>query len=183
MRNLGRVQKKKFALYAVALASAASPAVAQNLISNGDFSAGGTDWAVASNAFFFDGAYREGNVGDVGTISQTFAASAGRALTLSFDYGGNSGYQYVQFNGVDVAGSFVSNPSTIVTYTFDLGPALASNTLTFFGRNDPSCNFLDNVSVTAGVPEPATWALMILGFGAVGGAMRRRKVQTSVRFA
>ena len=25
-----------------------------------------------------------------------------------------------------------------------------------------------------GVPEPATWALMILGFGAVGGAMRRR---------
>lgn len=25
-----------------------------------------------------------------------------------------------------------------------------------------------------GVPEPATWALMILGFGAIGGAMRRR---------
>jgi hypothetical protein len=27
----------------------------------------------------------------------------------------------------------------------------------------------------AAVPEPATWALMILGFGAVGHAMRRRK--------
>lgn len=25
------------------------------------------------------------------------------------------------------------------------------------------------------VPEPATWGLMILGFGAVGGALRRRK--------
>ena len=34
-----------------------------------------------------------------------------------------------------------------------------------------------------GVPEPATWALMILGFGAVGGAMRRRNAKTSVRFA
>lgn len=26
-----------------------------------------------------------------------------------------------------------------------------------------------------GVPEPATWALLIMGFGAVGGAMRARK--------
>jgi hypothetical protein len=28
---------------------------------------------------------------------------------------------------------------------------------------------------TPGVPEPATWAMMILGFGAAGVAMRRRK--------
>ena len=26
-----------------------------------------------------------------------------------------------------------------------------------------------------GVPEPATWAMMIMGFGAIGGAMRRRR--------
>jgi hypothetical protein len=39
------------------------------------------------------------------------------------------------------------------------------------------------ISVAA-VPEPATWALMILGFGAVGGAMRRRQsVKATVRFA
>lgn len=30
------------------------------------------------------------------------------------------------------------------------------------------------VSISDPVPEPATWALMILGFGAIGGAMRRR---------
>jgi hypothetical protein len=39
-------------------------------------------------------------------------------------------------------------------------------------------------SVPGGVPEPATWALMILGFGAVAGAMRRRRsVTATVRFA
>ncbi len=36
---------------------------------------------------------------------------------------------------------------------------------------------LDNVSLTAtgGVPEPASWALMIAGFGLVGGALRQRR--------
>ena len=38
---------------------------------------------------------------------------------------------------------------------------------------------LDNIrfdarAITAAVPEPATWAMMILGFGLIGGAMRRR---------
>ena len=36
-------------------------------------------------------------------------------------------------------------------------------------------------SATGAVPEPATWAMMIMGFGLVGGAMRRRKI--SVAFA
>lgn len=35
------------------------------------------------------------------------------------------------------------------------------------------------------VPEPSTWAMMILGFGAVGGAMRasRRKTRLSLKYA
>ncbi|MBU0554778.1 MAG: PEPxxWA-CTERM sorting domain-containing protein [Alphaproteobacteria bacterium] len=33
--------------------------------------------------------------------------------------------------------------------------------------------------VAAAVPEPGTWALMILGFGAVGGSMRRRSAKAS----
>ena len=35
---------------------------------------------------------------------------------------------------------------------------------------------LDNVSLSVGVvPEPATWAMMIIGFGAAGSMIRRRK--------
>jgi hypothetical protein len=36
-------------------------------------------------------------------------------------------------------------------------------------------------ALTSAVPEPASWAMMIAGFGVVGGALRRRRV--SVRFA
>lgn len=39
-------------------------------------------------------------------------------------------------------------------------------------------------AAVAGVPEPATWAMMLAGFGAMGFAMRRRKkVATRIRFA
>ena len=31
------------------------------------------------------------------------------------------------------------------------------------------------LSTTAGVPEPATWGLMLGGFGMAGAAMRRRR--------
>jgi hypothetical protein len=34
---------------------------------------------------------------------------------------------------------------------------------------------LSSITVNSAVPEPATWGMMLIGFGAVGAAMRRRK--------
>jgi PEP-CTERM motif-containing protein len=42
-------------------------------------------------------------------------------------------------------------------------------------------NFLlGGLTMTAAVPEPATWALLLLGFGGVGGMMRRKRRQQGV---
>jgi len=34
---------------------------------------------------------------------------------------------------------------------------------------------VDNLGVVSAVPEPGTWAMMLLGFGAIGFSMRRRR--------
>lgn len=36
-------------------------------------------------------------------------------------------------------------------------------------------------AVSAAVPEPATWAMMLIGFGGIGVAMRRRKDKVAMR--
>lgn len=37
-----------------------------------------------------------------------------------------------------------------------------------------------SVSVSGGVPEPATWAMMIAGFGLAGVALRMRRISTQI---
>jgi hypothetical protein len=51
------------------------------------------------------------------------------------------------------------------------------STVTLFGSGAPGS------VVTPSVPEPATWGMMILGFGLIGAAARRRAVKTTVSFA
>ncbi|MHA6723076.1 PEPxxWA-CTERM sorting domain-containing protein [Sphingomonas sp. RS2018] len=105
------------------------------------------------------------------------------------------------------------NMSSGDVLTVDLGGAFDVTRISIFGRggaNDTCCGFRDNytytlfngttqvgsgnldaratrfatASITAAVPEPATWAMMMLGFGAMAFALRRRaKVAATVRFA
>ena len=53
-------------------------------------------------------------------------------------------------------------------------------TLVFSGG--AGSNFNGTANLTA-VPEPATWGLMLLGFGAMGGLLRTRNRKARIRFA
>lgn len=58
--------------------------------------------------------------------------------------------------------------------------------VTFNGLGGSGGFQLDNIvlnDTVAAVPEPATWALMLLGFGFVGGALRSAKRRTKVAVA
>ena len=59
-------------------------------------------------------------------------------------------------------------------------------TLTINGENRDTGVLEGSVTIEQAVPEPATWAMMLLGFGVIGFAMRRRKQEKTtqrVRFA
>lgn len=122
--------------------------------------------------------------GGTGSISQSFATTIGQVYHLSFWYSHNL------FAGLTSASARLSagSLSDSITHTGGNNANLnwiyysnsftadsTSTTLSFFNTVGATNEgvFLDAVSVTA-VPEPGTWALLILGFGLVGGAMRRR---------
>jgi hypothetical protein len=61
---------------------------------------------------------------------------------------------------------------------FDLHHSDGGSNSTFFGLRALAVGAYDTAQ---GVPEPASWAMMVAGFGLAGAAMRRRKL--AVRFS
>ncbi|GGD99950.1 hypothetical protein GCM10011529_02650 [Polymorphobacter glacialis] len=68
--------------------------------------------------------------------------------------------------------------------TFSFIASETAQTLRFWADGGPGgvppFALLDSVSVTAAVPEPATWAMLVVGFGLVGATLRRRNAATTV---
>ena len=57
---------------------------------------------------------------------------------------------------------------------FSFNSAAGVTSLTFSSPDAPNYNAIDNFQFGA-VPEPATWALFIIGFGVIGGALRTNR--------
>jgi hypothetical protein len=136
-----------------------------------------------------------------GTLSATFETLIDHLYTVSFDYGALGGGTETLTFAV-MGQSFGFNPIANNDMT------LQSGSFSFFGTGqlatlsvasagaDYVDAIVDNISMSASaetvrvsaqsaVPEPATWAMMFLGFGLIGGAMRSaaRRQKVTVTYA
>ncbi len=102
----------------------------------------------------------------------------GTALTASatdifFNFSAGSGFALFQNPTVGSGQHFYC---VQVTGCFDFdGPGEAINAPAGFAFQRNSLEGNISIAQAGGaVPEPGTWAMMLIGFGAIGGAMRRR---------
>jgi hypothetical protein len=101
-------------------------------------------------------------IGDAtGTIFGTSAN--GTAFSYNFSLGNGQNFIGLLATGGDVLNGFTINSAT--------------------GISDFRQLRLGGVQVATAVPEPATWALMLLGFGGMGVAMRRNRRRSVAQLA
>jgi hypothetical protein len=152
-----------------------------------------------TNGFIGDpGQDMEGDIADGGGVLDIVKASPGQFTFSSLDFAAYAatlgGSQTLDVTGY-LGGSAVGVDSFTLANTDTYDPSLnwtlfgASN-LAGVGIDDLKISLnaggggpyvffetVDNVTLggAGGVPEPAAWALMIMGFGATGAALRRRR--------
>ncbi len=134
-----------------------------------------------------------------GDLTNYVAVLGGGSLTLttpaikllSVFMGSPDDYNSIQFNfsdntsqlllGEELAGGAFNGDQSIgrrMTYTF--GDKTVTSVV--FSSSKNSFEF-DNIATISAVPEPATWAMMIMGFGLAGSAVRNSRRKTTAAFA
>lgn len=162
-----------------------------------------TGWTVDSGSVDWVNGYWQAHEGthsvdlagnQPGSISQIFDTVAGQVYSVNYWLSGNPdggdplkwGLISAVNGGVIASATFLglqgANHGTMnyENWNFEFAATGPSTTLTF--ASNPSEGFfgavLDSVSVSA-VPEPSTWAMLLLGFFGLGGVLRRNR-KTSV---
>lgn len=135
-------------------------------------------------------------------VSSTLDLNGGYDITAFIDYNGATNLMEVRWSTdgqrpddaglsytIDLANLFGTNP-VYVGFTGGTGANWSAQDIvnwTFTDNYDP-IRTPPTETVPAGssqpgaVPEPATWAMMLVGFGAMGGVTRRKRRQ-AVRYS
>jgi len=151
-----------------------------------------TDPITVSNVTFSLNGLQHTWIGDlVGTLSHNgITVNWLNRTGSSADLNGN---YLISDLGTTTLGGAAGSPRPSGTYlandslsAFDGMSALGDWTLTISDQARLDTGNLDNWTLnltgTPAVPEPATWAMMILGMGAVGYSLRRAKRKSDVKF-
>jgi hypothetical protein len=172
---------------AAALVGASGAQATINLITNGSFETGTlSGWNVISGVGVVSGAHGsvsaaedgnsyvllEGSGATSGKFNQFISDTAGQAYTLSLWVDDS---ETVSHAGVSLNGNFLFDTASPAStgwkeYNFTF-TGTGSEYLYIVGAGVA----VDNFSVVAAAPDPATWALMLVGFAGVGAAIRARR--------
>jgi len=126
-------------------------------------------------------------------IQQTVGTVAGEWYSLTFGYSGENasagiitvldvmiGAVLTQYTIVADGSGVFRKPFTTTSFNYlATGPsttiAFTVSSSTNLGNNDPLIDRVIFEGAEAVIPEPATWAMLIAGFGMIGAVARRRR--------
>jgi hypothetical protein len=161
---------------ALAGATTANAAISIGSTSGSDITVGTPDNTTLPNKVGFDT-----TTDTAGTVSPWFQFSNDQTGTYTFALITSTPFATVTLEELlNDGGTMVlqqlpgsSNSLTMTTGVLDAG--VTYRFLYTFNAGDGGGTVSGNASFTKAVPEPATWALMLMGFGGIGLAMRRRR--------
>jgi hypothetical protein len=153
--------------------------LSNELIVNGSFEMGftgwtpGTGWIITTPGHTGTNCAGSGAVGSTTPLSQVITTVVGQQYTFSFWYArvdGTPAEIHAFFGGVDVYDEVNTPSHGYELHSFTVTATSTSTTILFMGRNDPSYDDLDDVSVSPNGPAPAPHGGSG-GHGGLGGAV------------
>jgi hypothetical protein len=121
-----------------------------------------------------------GSNNDPAGVLQSNSTFAAGTYTLTFDLAGNLRGAPAQTTTVSLGSWSVdltpANNAGFNTFSYTFTTTGGNLTFLEHGPSNQQGNLLDNVRMNA-VPEPSTWAMMLVGFAGLGGLLRARRKQ------